>query len=88
MRGQIVVVKDVTSSLLLCRVWDCSETGVYIHSEEEWKKRTKGEKSLEPVWFPTEAVFQYDSKAKTELASPKPSWEKLTPFSSNATIAA
>jgi hypothetical protein len=88
MRGQLVVVKDVDGALLIRRAWDCSEKGIYIHSEEEWKKRMNGEKSLEPVGFPVEDVFRYDDKAKTELASPSPSWEKLTPFSLGATIAA
>jgi hypothetical protein len=88
MRGQIVVVKDVNESLLIRRVWDCSGKCVYIHSEEEWDKRIRGEKSLEPVGFPVEDVFQYDDKAKTELESPNPSLEGLTPFSSSATIAA
>jgi hypothetical protein len=88
MKGELVVVKDVNGSPLVRRVWDCSENGVYIHSEEEWQKRINGEKSLEPVGFPIEDVFQYDAKAKAELASQKPSWEKLTPFSSDATITA
>ena len=88
MRGQLIVVKDVNGSLLLLRVWDCTENGVYVHSEEEWQKRTSGEKSLEPVGVPIEDVFQYDAKAQEELASINPSSEKLTPFASRASMAA
>ena len=87
MRGQLVVVKDVNDLLLVRRVWDWSENGVYIHSEEEWHKRTAGEKSLEPVGFPIGDVFVYDAKAQEELASPNPASERLTPFS-GASIAA
>lgn len=88
MKGQLVVVKDVSGNALVRRVWDFSSSGVYIMSEEQWKTRMNGGKSLDAVGFPIKDVFLYDDTAIEELACGKPRWEALTPFPPDAKIAA
>src|SRR5262249_9911310 len=80
MRGQLVVIRDVNGCALVRRVWEFSPLGVYIMSEDQWKLRTSGGKSLEPVGFPIGDVFMYDDAAKGELASGGLDWSALTPF--------
>jgi hypothetical protein len=88
MKGQLVVVKDVNGVPLVRRLWDCSASGAYILSEEEWEKKMSGQQSLDPVGFPMNDVFRYDENAKAALLSPEFSWDVLTPFSRDARIAA
>ncbi len=80
MRGQLIVCKDVSGRALVRRLWDVSNSGVFIHNEEEFYKRMSGEKCLDPVGFPTSDVFEYDDEAKLEIGKTAPNWEKLTPI--------
>jgi hypothetical protein len=80
MKGQLVVIRDVSGSLLVRRIWESCATGVFIHSEEEWRKRMEGKQSLDPVGFPICDVFQYDDSAKEQIGSSAPDWSKLTRF--------
>jgi hypothetical protein len=80
MRGQLIVVKDVSCIALVVRLWDLNDTGVFIHSEEEFHKRMGGEKALDPVGFPYQDVFEYDEAAKEQLEKDSVDWRKLSPL--------
>jgi hypothetical protein len=66
MRGDIIVVKDVSGNLLNRGVWEVTERGVYVHSEEEWNRRIRGEKYLDPVGFPSEDVYSPDENWRVD----------------------
>jgi len=80
MRGQIIVVKDVTAKALKVRLWDFNDIGVFIHSEEEFHKRMTGQEYLNPVVFPIEDAFEYDILAEKELSATDVDWSKLKPL--------
>jgi hypothetical protein len=78
MRGQVVVCKDVDGNPLVRKVWDHSATAVFIHDDEEWEKRMRGERHLEPVGFPARDVF---TAADLSLLSTPINWAALQPYS-------
>lgn len=80
MRGQLIVVKEFNGVPLVVRLWDFNDSGVFIHSEEEFNRRMNGEKPLDTVGFPFEDVFKYDNDAKQELKRDRVNWKKLHPF--------
>lgn len=81
MRGDLAVVKDVSGCALVRRVWDRTASAVFIHSEDEWQKRIRGERSLDPVGFPVEDVFALDDKARSAIENPcSVNWLGLTPY--------
>jgi hypothetical protein len=80
MQGQLIVVKDVNGNALIRRVWDITDYGAFIHSEEEFSKRMRGEKTLDPVGFPACDAFKYDDVAKAQIGETVLNWEKLTPL--------
>ncbi len=80
MRGQLVVAKEFNGSPLVVRAWDYNDSGVFIHSEEEFNKRMRGEKALDPVGFPYGDVFEYDHAAEEQLEKDSVDWKKLSPL--------
>jgi hypothetical protein len=84
MKGQIVVVKEFNGNLLVRRLWEISTTCAFIHSDEEWRKRMNGEKSLDPVGFPIEDVYVYDDYAERELNKTAPDPRKLRPVTASS----
>jgi hypothetical protein len=80
MRGQTIVVKDVSGLPLIVRLWSFNDSGVFIHSEEEFNRRMSGEKALDPVGFPYEDAFEYDNTAREVLKDSPMHWAKLRPL--------
>ena len=81
MRGQTIVLRAFRGEPLLRLLWSVSEKAVFIHSQEEFEKRTSGEKSLDPVGFPLEDAFEYDESAKAMLAAGVVDWNSLNSLS-------
>jgi hypothetical protein len=80
MRGQTVVVKEFNGLPLVVRIWEVRDSGVFIHSEEEFNRRMRGEKPLDPVGFPYEDVFEYDEAAKEQLKKDRVDWRRFSPL--------
>jgi len=79
-RGQLIVVKYVNGSFWIRRLWSVVELGVYILSESEWEKRCSGSRSLEPVGFPKDDIYLYNTELMG-VAGPDGELSSITPKS-------
>jgi hypothetical protein len=84
MKGQDIVIKDVSGTPVVVKYWSACRAGVFVHSKEEFDKRMQGEKHLEPVGVPATDVFVYDDNARLEIAALAKgrvvNWAILTPY--------
>ena len=84
MRGDFVIVRSFGGIPLIRRVWDEDNEGIYITNDEQFQRLINGEEALEPIGFPREDVFKYDSQLALSMdrlhKKGKWSWNKLVPF--------
>jgi hypothetical protein len=74
MRGQYVVCKDFRFEPLLRRVWLITPEKIFIHDDENYDRHLRGLPCLEPVGFPVEDVYAYESGTVTS------EWNLMVPF--------
>ena len=81
MRGEVVVCKQFNGFHIVRVVWDVSVRLIFIHDEEQFSRRMKGEIYLDPVGFPADDVFIYDEALLAECQQKgEDPWSKLTPY--------
>ncbi len=61
MRGEIVVVRVFGGAGLVRRVWDVSESVVYLTDDEQLQRYALGLPMLIPIGFPREDVFKFSA---------------------------
>ena len=81
MRGELVVIKDISGNPLVRRVWEADRRAVYVTDEKGFACLQAGEDLL-PVGFRREDVFVYKPGIEKEISDGRLSWDKLTPLSS------
>lgn len=83
-RGKLVVLRALGGDLLIRRVWSVTSKCIYIMADSEFKKRSKGHHSLDPVGFPPEDVFVYNNETKELIDESsntnKIPWDRMTPL--------
>ena len=79
MRGEVVVVKDVSGKALIRRVWSSDALAVYITDDKGFARMTAGDQDAVPVGFPREAVFAYEAGAESAMADGR-AWDTLRPW--------
>jgi hypothetical protein len=84
MRGSHVIVRAFGGVPLIRRIWDEETSLIYITNDEQFELLTKGKEALEPIGFPREDVFTYDSELASSMnqlyEDGKWDWNKLVPF--------
>jgi hypothetical protein len=80
-QGQRVFVRAFGGKILVRRVWEATPDVVYICSEDNYERLSKGLLGLWPVAFPREYVFRYDPTVARTLPDPAQNadliWERL-----------
>jgi len=79
MKGDKVVVRAYGDEPKIVRVWEVTQTTVFICSEENYEILSRGKDGLLPVGFPKECVFRYNPKQNTILNTPS-IWNELVPY--------
>lgn len=88
MFGEIVLVREIGGTPVICRVWEITTQRVYVCTEETFN-RLKAHKDRPfpdncfPVAFPKEDVFRYNPKKKAALNNWKSDpkfWVKMTRY--------
>jgi hypothetical protein len=59
MKTQVVLVKDVTGTLLIRIAVHATESTVCVTSETEYEKMKNGQSELFPIGFSRDSVFEY-----------------------------
>ena len=85
MKGEFVVVRDYASSGIVCRVFETSDSRVFIMSDEEYSKRVSGLQSADPIGLRWTDVFAYDEAARIALSTGRDiEWSKLSRYTAPA----
>lgn len=80
MRGDVVMVRDVTGAALVRRVWDEDARAVYACTEERYTSLLSGGREWPPIGFPREDVFVYDATLLDAIAADRTAWNRATPY--------
>lgn len=84
MRGDMVIVRAFRGMPLVRRIWEEVEHGVYITDDTTLESLMAGERWIQPVGFPREDVFKYDSDLAKDMETlykaGKWDWTKLVPI--------
>ena len=75
MKTQRVLVKDVMDQAKSCIVVHAAGGRVFVTSESGFSRLEKGDKSVIPIGFDREDVFEYD-----ERYAKLPNWKKMKPW--------
>lgn len=82
MKGDIIIARNYCGRPLIRRVWSYDSDAVYITNEEQYELLKAGRKTLFPIGFPREDVFEYNAelaeKAEALYQSGKLDWGKLS----------
>lgn len=83
MRGDLVIVRAFGGKPLVRRIWEDAGRGVYITTDAIFKNLLAGDNKIQPVGFPREDVFKFDSGIAAVMddliQNEKWDWTKLVP---------
>ena len=77
MRGDLVIVRAFGNRPLRRRVWDVSDTVVFITDDEQFERLAVGEQAVSPIGFPKEDVFSCTASESYDDAI---DWTSLAPW--------
>ena len=84
MKGETVIVRAFRGRPHIRRVWESTDTTVYVCSEERYQRLLVDEYEWPPTGFPREDVFHFDPNVVDKLMQEwetNPSvWEQLEPW--------
>ena len=87
MQGDHVIVRCFGGIPRVRRIWEQDEMGVYITDDACYERLLSGDAAIQPIGFPKEDVFQFDSaiaEKMDELVVTKEwDWNKLQPIASS-----
>jgi len=82
-RGDFVVLRAFQDEPLVRRLWDIGDSGVFVLSDAEYRKRTGGHSSLDEVGFPIGDCYLYNADTKSVLGdyqnTGRIDWGTMTP---------
>jgi hypothetical protein len=81
MQGDRVIVRACGGIPLIRRVWEETESKVYITDDSHFERLLAGDEEVYPIGFPREDVFRYELALATRVDNPQKTnkwdWSKL-----------
>lgn len=80
-QGSRIIVRGFGGVALVRRLWEYDHRGVFVHDDEQFDLRQKGEAYLLPVGFSwVEAYVLPEGIASNAMDGTEPDWTLLTPL--------
>jgi hypothetical protein len=75
MRGDDVIVRAFGGLPLVRKVWSIGARVIYLTDDEQFQKLKAGKSALQPIGFPKEDVFKFDTAILESLK-----WSEAKPY--------
>jgi hypothetical protein len=79
MKGDYVIVRAYGDEPLVRRVWDVTDTAVYVCGDERYTSLIEGTTDLVPIGFPKSHVYVWNPEILQQGKSNK-LWDLLKPY--------
>lgn len=66
MRGSLIIVRDYSGNALLRRIWEVSDCGVLVTTDDLFDRLENGDRSIFAISFPLDDCFFYDASEKQQ----------------------